>query len=86
MFEYMAARLPVVASDRPAIRRLLEGRDCGLLVEPGEPQALAEAIEYLLTHPSEAQEMGRRGRQAVELYHRWETEGEKLLALYRQLA
>jgi glycosyltransferase involved in cell wall biosynthesis len=86
IFEYMAARLPVVASDRPTIRRFLEGRDCGLLVEPGDAQALAEAIECLLTHPARAQEMGQRGRQAVERDYRWETEDEKLVALYRQLA
>jgi glycosyltransferase involved in cell wall biosynthesis len=85
MFEYMAARVPVVASDRPVIRRFLDGLGCGLLVEPGNPRALAEAIAYVLTHPVEAQEMGQRGRQAVERDYRWETEGEKLVALYRQL-
>ena len=86
MFEYMAARLPVVVSNRPTIRRFLDGLNCGLLVEPGDAQALAQAIEHLLTYPAQAQEMGQRGRQAVERDYRWETEGEKLLALYRQVA
>ncbi len=86
MFEYMGSRLPVVASNRPAIGRFLAGLDCGLLVEPGDSQGFAEAIEYLLTHPAEAKGMGERGRQAVEKAYRWETEGKKLLALYRQLA
>jgi glycosyltransferase involved in cell wall biosynthesis len=85
MFEYMAARLPVVASDRPVIRALLQDRDCGLLVEPGDAGALAEAIEQLLTHPAEARAMGQRGREAVEQHYRWETEGEKLVRLYGQL-
>jgi glycosyltransferase involved in cell wall biosynthesis len=86
MFEYMGSRLPVVASNRSAVRRFMDGLDCGLLVEPGDSQGFAEAIEYLLTHPAEAKEMGERGRQAVEEAYHWETEGEKLVALYRQLA
>jgi glycosyltransferase involved in cell wall biosynthesis len=85
MFEYMGSRLPVVASNRSAIRRFMDGLDCGLLVEPGDSQGFAEAIEYLLTHPAEAKEMGERGRQAIEEAYHWETEGEKLVALYRQL-
>jgi glycosyltransferase involved in cell wall biosynthesis len=86
MFEYMAARLPVVASNRSTIRRFIHDLDCSLLVEPGDSQGFAEAIVYLLNHPAEAKEMGERGRKAVEKGYRWETEGEKLLALYRQLA
>jgi glycosyltransferase involved in cell wall biosynthesis len=86
LFEYMGSRLPVVASNRPAIRRFMNGLGCGLLVEPGDSLAFAEAIGHLLTHPAEAKEMGERGRQAVEKSYRWETEGEKLLALYRELA
>ncbi len=86
MFEYMGSRLPVVASDRVTIRRFMDGLDCGLLVEPGDAKGLAEAIEYLLSHPAEAKAMGERGRHAVESMYYWEKEGQKLLALYRQLA
>lgn len=86
LFEYMGSRLPVVASNRPAIRRFMDGLGCGLLVEPGDSLGFAEAIGHVLTHPAKAQEMGERGRQAVEKLYRWETEGEKLLQLYRQLA
>jgi len=85
MFEYMSFGLPVVASNRLTIRRFMDGLDCGLLVEPGDPPALAEAIEYLLSRPAEARRMGERGRQAVEERYHWEAEGEKLVALYRQL-
>jgi glycosyltransferase involved in cell wall biosynthesis len=86
MFEYMGSKLSVVASNRLAIRRFMDGLDCGLLVEPGDAQGFAEAIEYLLSHPAEAKQMGERGRRAVEEAYHWETEGEKLVALYRQLA
>jgi glycosyltransferase involved in cell wall biosynthesis len=86
MFEYMSFGLPIVASNRLTIRRFLDGLDCGFLVRPGDPQELAEAIEYLLNCPAEAERMGENGRQAIEERYNWEAEGEKLIALYCQLA
>jgi glycosyltransferase involved in cell wall biosynthesis len=86
MFEYMSYEMPVLASDRPAIRRFMNGLDCGLLIEPGDARGFAEAIEYLLRHPAEARQMGGRGREAVRRMYHWEIEGEKLVALYSQLA
>jgi glycosyltransferase involved in cell wall biosynthesis len=85
MFEYMSFGIPIVVSNRLAIRRFMDGLDCGLLVEPGDVQGFAEAIEYLLSHPAEAKDMGERGRRAVEETYHWDTEGEKLVTLYRQL-
>jgi glycosyltransferase involved in cell wall biosynthesis len=85
MFEYMSFGMPVVVSNRPTISRFMDGLECGLLVEPGDSKGFAEAIEYLLNHPGEASRMGERGKQAVKQAYCWDTEGEKLLALYRQL-
>lgn len=86
LFEYMSARLPIVASDLPTIGRFMDGLDCGFLVEPGNPENLARSIEYLLGHPAEAKRMGENGRRAVEERYHWQLESEKLLNLYRQLA
>lgn len=85
MFEYMAAGLPVIASDFPLWREIVEGAGCGLLVDPKDPQAIADAMQWILDNPEEAAEMGRRGRAAVEERFNWEAEGEKLVALYRRL-
>ena len=85
MFEYMAMGLPVIASDCPQWREIIEGFGCGLLVDPAKPQAIAEAIEYVLSRPEEAESMGRRGRQAVESAFNWEAEQHKLLQLYANL-
>ncbi len=85
MFEYMACGLPIVASDLPPIRQFMSDLNCGLLVDPTDPQAHAEAILYLLGHPDEAQRMGENGRKAVEEKYNWESEGRKLLALYEEL-
>ncbi|MDP3960831.1 MAG: glycosyltransferase family 4 protein [Pseudorhodobacter sp.] len=85
MFEYMAAGLPVIASDFPLWREIVEGAGCGLLVDPQDPQAIARAMQWVLGHPEEAAAMGRRGRAAVEDRYNWEAESKKLVALYRRL-
>lgn len=86
LFEYMAAGLPVIASDFPMWRRIVTDANCGLLVDPFDVRAIAQAIEFLLTHPEEAQEMGRRGRVAVERTYNWAAEERKLFDIYARLA
>lgn len=85
MFEYMAAGLPVIASDFPLWREIVDGAGCGLLVDPQDQAAIAGAMEWLLAHPEEAEAMGRRGRAAVEDQYNWVPEGEKLKLLYQRL-
>jgi glycosyltransferase involved in cell wall biosynthesis len=85
LFEYMAAGLPVIASDLPTWREIVLGTGCGLVVDPGDHAAIAAAIQHLLTHPEEAEAMGRRGRTAVRERFNWEGEAGRLLSLYRDL-
>ena len=85
LFEYMAAGVPVIASDFPDWRKIIDAARCGLLVPPEDPRAIATAMEYLLTHPEEAREMGLRGRQAVEGSYVWDVEKKTLLDLYDSL-
>jgi glycosyltransferase involved in cell wall biosynthesis len=85
LFEYMAAGLPVVASNFPLWKEIVERNRCGITVDPLDPKAIARAIEYLITHPEEARRMGENGRRAVEEKYNWEKEGEKLLKLYEEL-
>ena len=85
MFEYMSVGLPVIVSDFPLWRRIVDDAGCGLPVDPMDPQAIARAMRWILDHPAEAEAMGRRGRAAVEKDYNWETEAEKLVTLYRRL-
>jgi hypothetical protein len=85
LFEYMAAGIPLVASDFPLWRDLVDGAGCGLLVDPFDPTAVARAIEYLFTHSAEAEAMGRRGREAVQARYHWESQAAALLRLYDEI-
>jgi glycosyltransferase involved in cell wall biosynthesis len=85
LFEYMAAGLPVVASDFPHWRSLLGPVQCAEFSDPASPSAIAEALARLVSDPSRAQEMGARGREAVRAEFNWEAQGQALLALYREL-
>lgn len=82
LFEYMAAGLPVIASDFPEWRQRFGQFDCIRFVDPLKPQAIATEIEYLLEHQCEAEAMGRRGKAAVAEHFNWQTEAEKLFQLY----
>ena len=85
MFEYMAAGLPVIASDFPLWRSIVEGAGAGLLVDPMDTRAIGQAMQTLLDKSQLAREMGNAGRQAVHETYNWSREDEKLMGLYRRL-
>lgn len=86
LFEYMAAGLPVIASDIQFARDVISRHDCGLLISPPtDPRAIAAAITWLLEHPEEAERMGRAGRRAIDHEYGWDQALEALLALYARL-
>jgi glycosyltransferase involved in cell wall biosynthesis len=85
MFEYMSAGIPVIASDFPLWRKIISGNDCGLLVDPLDPESIAKAINFLLENPKEAQRMGENGRRAVEQKYNWTTEKKKQFKFYENV-
>ncbi len=85
MFEYMSVGLPVIASDFPVWRHIVDSAGCGLLVDPVDPSAIADAMQWILDNPGEAELMGQRGREATEASYNWKTEEEKLIRLYKTL-
>lgn len=84
-FEYMAAGIPVIASDFPLWRAIVEKHHCGLCVNPLDAGAIANAVDFVATHPLLAQQMGSNGRRAVEQHYNWQQQGDKLLSFYGRL-
>jgi len=85
LFEYMSAGLPVIASNFPAWRTLIEQAGCGLTVNPLNVREIADAITWILEHPAEAEAMGKRGQAAVLSTYNWDTQVASLLDLYERL-
>lgn len=85
LYEYMSAGLPIIASKFPLLKQIIEDAGCGLLVDPMDPKAIASAMRWILDHPTEAEAMGQRGRQAVLRLYNWDTEAVKLIDLYNKL-
>jgi glycosyltransferase involved in cell wall biosynthesis len=85
LFEYMAAGIPVIASDFPLWRSIIQEAGCGLLVDPFNVRDIAAAIEQLIKNPDEAEAMGKRGRKAAEERFSWAHEEQVLLLFYAAL-
>jgi glycosyltransferase involved in cell wall biosynthesis len=85
MFEYMAAALPLIASDFPLWKEIVEGNNCGKCINPNDPEDVANAINYFLINQDIAEEMGKNGVKAVSDKFNWDSEKEKLLTLYSSL-
>ena len=84
MFEYLSAGIPVIASDFPLWREIIEGAKCGICVDPLKPEEIANAIQFIIDHPAEAEQMGKNGRRAVEERYNWGMEENKLMGLYEK--
>ncbi|MCK5538590.1 MAG: glycosyltransferase family 4 protein [Bacteroidales bacterium] len=85
MFEYMLAGIPVIASDFQILKDIVYKENCGLCVDPLDPKAIGEAIEYLSSHDEEAKLMGERGKKAVLERYNWGMEEQKLIRMYEGL-
>lgn len=85
MFEYMSAGIPVIASNFPLWREIVEGNDCGLCVDPLDPKAIAQAIDFIINNPERARQMGEDGQRAVQTRYNWGVEEAKLLKVYAQV-
>jgi glycosyltransferase involved in cell wall biosynthesis len=85
MFEYMSAGLPVISSNFPLWKEIVEGNNCGICVNPDNPLEIAKAIQYIFDNHDITEQMGKNGRQAVIEKYNWEIEEKKLLNVYEQL-
>lgn len=73
LLEAMAAGLPIVTTDVGESRHVVEHETGGLVVEPGNASALADALARLACRPEERKEMGKRAREVYEQGYTVET-------------
>ena len=86
LLEAMAMRCPVVATDIGGVREIVINEETGLLVAPGDPEALAEAVLRLLAADAERERMAAAGRRRVEQSFNAEDMLAAYARLYRNLA
>ena len=83
IFEYMQAGIPVICTDFPIWKGIIEGNNCGLTVNPYDITQIVKAIEKLRSTPKLAYEMGCNGQRAIVDKYNWENEAKKLIAFYK---
>ena len=84
LFEYMAAGLPVLATDIPPIARVVREWDCGFLVDC-TPHSVATGVLSVLDDPEQAAERGRNGVRAVRSRLNWQREFGDIRGLLDEL-
>jgi glycosyltransferase involved in cell wall biosynthesis len=85
LFEYMLAKLPIISSDFEYWNPLVNGNNCGLMVDPLDTDAIAEKINFLLDNPELCLELGNNGYKAVTSNYSWESQAKNLLNLYAKV-
>ena len=83
--EALASRVPVLASDLPALRELISDGETGHLVPAGDVVAWANSIESLIDEPAKAELMGRSGREFVLKTRTWNKNARRLAEIYQQV-
>ena len=84
LFDYMAAGLPVLVSDPPPIKRIVEETGSGLVYQDPDPNSFATVLEAM-EDPGTRLEMAARGRSAVQERYNWEVDSRALLAAVAEL-
>lgn len=85
LYEYMAAGLPVVASEVGQVAEVLADGRTGLLCRPGDPHDLAATIAGLRHDPRRAAALGKAGRGQVERHHTWHAVVDQILTAARRV-
>lgn len=82
MFEYMAVKKPIIASDLPSLREVLNNKN-SVLVAPDNPEALAEGIKKVLSDAHFAEAIAEQAFQDVQQYT-WRKRAKKIINFIKQ--
>ncbi len=85
LLEALSHGNPVIASAAGGVTDIVRHEETGLLVPPGDVEALAQAICWCISHPARAAAMGAAGRDHVEREFSWEVILDRLERVYRSV-
>lgn len=85
IFEYMAAGIPIIATDFTLWKEIIEDQGCGVCVDPHDVSAISNAILLLISDKDRAKLMGDTGRVLVKTKYNWSSQEPVLYELYRSL-
>lgn len=84
LFEYLMAGLPVVASDLPEIRRIVQQFETGVLVDPGDVHDVAKGLQKLVDDPGVRRSFAQNASRVLETFS-WEEASEEFVTRYKEL-
>jgi len=85
LYEYMMAGVPIISSDFPELKRVLEETGCGITVDPESPDSICSAVKSITEDRESGQSMGKSGRAAALERYNWGFQRKKLSKLYREM-
>jgi glycosyltransferase involved in cell wall biosynthesis len=68
----MSSGVPIIVTDLPGQADIVSSNRCGLIIQPDDVSAIANAVSKLASDPKEARAMGRRGRRAAVRLYSWD--------------
>ncbi len=83
--EAMASRKAVVSTHVGGVSEIVSHRETGLLVPPGDPNALTDAMLSLLQNRDQCRAMGDKGRAFVQAHHGFAKRVDRYLDVYREV-
>ena len=82
MFEYMAAGVPIISSDLPALREILTNGKNALLVSPSEPKRWCEALDLLINEAGLSESIGTQAHLDYRQKYTWGIRAQAILSLF----
>ena len=85
LFEFMASGLPLVVSNFPLWKEIVEVNACGVTVDPQNAKSVAHGIRTIFETPDSIEIMGENGMAMARKRYNWENEAKKLLSVYKKI-
>ena len=84
LFEYLESKTPIIISNFPVWKKFIDNHNCGLTVDPTNPQEIGLALDKLFSSLN-LNEMGEIGYKTIIEKYNWENESKKLIELYNNI-